>query len=188
MAKSPFAGFKRIFDTMRLNSMASNIFDKEPPTAHARIPYGSDPLNVGDLRLPAGDGPHPVAVVIHGGFWRAKYTLEHIGHLCAALTAEGIATWSVEYRRLGDEGGGWPNTMLDVGAATDHLREIAPQYKLDLDRVVVMGHSAGGHLAAWVASRHRIPETSDLYMPSPLLTLLSVSVTNATTAPSARRR
>jgi acetyl esterase/lipase len=152
----------------RLNAMADRIFSVAPPPADARIPYGADPLQFGDLRLPKGDGPHPVAVVIHGGFWRAKYNLDHIGHLCAALTSDGIATWSVEYRRLGDEGGGWPNTMLDVGAATDHLRESADEYNLDLGRVAAVGHSAGGHLAAWVASRHRVPKASELYMPSPL--------------------
>ncbi|MEO8287402.1 MAG: alpha/beta hydrolase [Chloroflexota bacterium] len=168
MAKSPFSGFKRIIETARLNAMATRVFSTSPPPADVRIPYGPDPLNFGDLRLPRSDGPHPVLIVIHGGFWRAKYTLDHIGHLSADMTAHGIATWSVEYRRIGDEGGGWPNTMLDVGAATDHLRELAVEYNLDLDRVAVLGHSAGGHLAAWVASRHRIPEDSELYMPSPL--------------------
>jgi acetyl esterase/lipase len=176
MPKSPLSGFKRIFQVAKLNAMADRIFSMEPPAADARIPYGPDPLQFGDLRLPAGDGPHPVAVVIHGGFWRAKYDLEHIGHLCAALTSEGIATWSIEYRRLGDEGGGWPNTMLDVGAATDHLREIASEYNLDLDHVITLGHSAGGHLAAWVASRHRIPEESSLYTPSPLPLLAAIAL------------
>lgn len=148
--------------------MATRIFSTDPPPADARISYGPHPLNFGDLRQPEGGGPHPVAVVIHGGFWRAKYTLEHIGHLCAALTDSGVATWNIEYRRIGDEGGAWPNTFLDVGAATDHLRQIAPQYNLDLSRVVVVGHSAGGHLVAWVAARHLIPEGDALYMPSPL--------------------
>lgn len=148
--------------------MATRIFSTEPPPADARIPYGDGSLQFGDLRLPVGDGPHPVVVVMHGGFWRSKYTLEHIGHLCAALTAQGVATWSLEYRRIGDEGGAWPNTMLDVGRGTDHLREIAGEYRLDLGRVIVIGHSAGGHLAAWVAGRHRLPEGDELYMPSPL--------------------
>jgi acetyl esterase/lipase len=155
--------------------MADRIFSAAPP-ADARIANGSDPLQFGDLRLPAGEGPHAVAVVVHGGFWRSKYDLEHIGHLCAALTAAGIATWNVEYRRLGDEGGGWPNTMLDVGAATDHLREIAGEHNLDLARAITVGHSAGGHLAVWTASRHRVPETSKLYMPEPLPLVGTVSL------------
>jgi acetyl esterase/lipase len=180
LPKSPFSGFKRIFQAMQLNSMADRIFSSAPPPANARIPYGSDPLQFADLRLPEGDGPHPVAVVIHGGFWRAKYTHEHIGHLCAVITDAGIATWSVEYRRIGNEGGGWPNTMLDVGAATDYLREIAAEYNLDLARVVTMGHSAGGHLALWTASRHRVAEDSDLYMPSPLPVVAAVSLAGVT--------
>jgi acetyl esterase/lipase len=168
MAKSPFSGFRRILQVARLNSMADRIFSVSPPPADARISYGADPLQFGDLRFPKTEGPHPVAVVIHGGFWRARYDLEHIGHLAAILTGAGIATWSIEYRRIGDEGGGWPNTMLDVGAATDHLRQIAAEYNLDLNRIAAVGHSAGGHLAAWVASRHRIAEDSVLYVPDPL--------------------
>jgi acetyl esterase/lipase len=143
------------------------IFEVDPPLADARILYGDDPLQFGDLRLPEGPGPHPVVVVIHGGFWRAKYDLVHIGHLCAVLTAQGVATWNLEYRRIGDEGGAWPNTMLDVGLGTDYLRDLAGKYALDLTRVIVLGHSAGGQLAAWVAGRHRIPPGDDLYMPSP---------------------
>jgi acetyl esterase/lipase len=82
----------------------------------------------------------------------------------------------VEYRRIGDDGGGWPNTMLDVGAATDHLREIAGEYNLDLSRVITMGHSAGGQLAVWTASRHRIAEESELCMPEPLPLVGTVSL------------
>src|SRR5207302_9122787 len=85
-----------------------------------------------------------------------------------ALKAEGIATWNVEYRRLGESGSGWPGTYLDVGRAVDHLRTIARQYELDLSRVVVVGHSAGGHLAMWVAGRSRIPVSSPLYAADPL--------------------
>lgn len=145
-----------------------DIFSDPAPPADARIPYGPDPLQFGDLRLPDKPGPHPVVVVVHGGFWRAEYDLEHIGHACAALTARGVATWSIEYRRIGNAGGGWPGTFLDVAAGIDHLREIAPKYNLDLSRVVTIGHSAGGHLALWLAARHRIPEGDPLYTTSPL--------------------
>ena len=164
----PFSVFRRLIRATQLNSMATRIFSTDPPAPDARIAYGDDPEQFGDLRLPEGEGSHPVVVVIHGGFWRARYTLEHIGHLCAALTEQGVATWSLEYRRVGTEGGAWPNTMLDVGLGTDFLRELADEYNLELGRVVVVGHSAGGQLAAWVAGRHRIPEGDELYMPAPL--------------------
>jgi acetyl esterase/lipase len=142
--------------------MSRDILDLPPPPADARLPYGPDPLQFGDLRLPSGPGPHPVVVVIHGGFWRARYDLEHAGHLCAALTARGLATWSLEYRRIGNSGGGWPGTFQDVALGLDYLRELAPAYDLDLERVVALGHSAGGHLALWLAGRHRVPADDSL--------------------------
>jgi len=120
------------------------------------------------VRLPAGIGPHPVVMVIHGGFWRAQYSLEHIGHLCAALTAAGFATWNLEYRRLGNPGGGWPDTLLDVAHGADYLREISAQYPLDLNRLIAVGHSAGGHLALWLAARHRLATDNELYLDHPL--------------------
>jgi acetyl esterase/lipase len=110
----------------------------------------------------------PLLVFIHGGFWRAQYDLTHTGYAAGALAEVGLAVWSLEYRRIGHAGGGWPGTFRDVGAAVDYLRVIAPQYNLDLGRVVVAGHSAGGHLAAWVASRHRIPPGDPLYVEDPL--------------------
>ena len=99
--------------------MSEDILDLPAPPAHARIPYGADPLQFGDLRLPPGEGPHALAVVIHGGYWRARYDLTHIGHLCAALTAAGIATWSLEYRRLGNPGGGCQRRSQRHWAAPD---------------------------------------------------------------------
>ncbi len=86
--------------------MSQTILERIPPEANSRIPYGPDPLQFGDLRLPEGNGLHPCVVAIHGGFWRNRYTLDHLGHLCAALTGKGFATWSIEYRRVGDVGGG----------------------------------------------------------------------------------
>ena len=145
-----------------------SILELPAPPADVRLPYGPDVLHFGDLRLPSGPGPHPVAIAIHGGFWRARYDLEHLGHLCAALTGEGIATWSVEYRRIGNVGGGWPNTFLDVARAADALRDLAASYPLDLSRVIAFGHSAGGHLALWLAALHCIPVGDPLHTPDPL--------------------
>jgi acetyl esterase/lipase len=130
------------------------VLGREPPLADARVAYGSHELQFGDLRLPEGDEPHPVVIVVHGGFWRARYDLLHIGHLCAELTAAGYATWNVEYRRVGHAGGGWPGSCQDVLRAAAHLSAMAAEYRLDLDRVVALGHSAGGHLVAWLAAEH----------------------------------
>jgi acetyl esterase/lipase len=136
---------------------ATSILDLTPPPADARIAYGDAPQQFGDLRLPAGAGPHPVAIVIHGGYWRSAYGLEHIGHLCAALTRAGVATWSLEYRRIGDPGGGWPGAGEDVSRGAEYARTLAQSYPLDLTRVVVVGHSAGGQLALWLAAQHKLP-------------------------------
>jgi acetyl esterase/lipase len=110
----------------------------------SRHNYGSDPSQYGVLY---GEGP--VAVLIHGGFWKAEYGLELMDALCADLASRGWAAWNIEYRRLGN-GGGVPYTLEDVAAAIDHLAELPG---VDLSRVVTIGHSAGGHLAAWAATR-----------------------------------
>jgi len=132
----------------------SDIADLPLPPPGRRIAYGSDPEQFGELRLPAGDGPHPVAVVLHGGCWQSAYDLEHISHVSAALARSGIATWTVEYRRLGHAGGGWTGTFDDVIRGTDFVRTLPDDAALDLDRgIVLLGHSAGGHLALWLAAR-----------------------------------
>jgi acetyl esterase/lipase len=134
-----------------------------------RLAYGADPKQFGELRLPPGRGPHPVAVLVHGGCFKAAYaTAEYMAPIGDALKDEGIASWSIEYRRLGDPGGGWPGTYLDVGRGVDFLRTVAGRYDLDLSRVVVVGHSAGGHLAMWVAGRSRLPKESPLRSADPL--------------------
>src|SRR3954467_6542067 len=97
--------------------MSREILDLPPPPADARLPYGADALQFGELWLPPGDGPHAVVVLIHGGYWRARYGLEYFGHAAAALRDDGFAVWNIEYRRLGNPGGGWPGTFLDVAVA-----------------------------------------------------------------------
>ena len=158
---------------------SEDILEREPPDVGMRIAYGAEPRQFGDLRLPVGGGPHPVVIGIHGGYWRARYDLTHYGHVCAALTAAGIATWNIEYRRIGDSGGAWPGTFNDVAAATDFLRVLAPRYDLDLGRVVVVGHSAGGHLACWLAGRRSINVESPLYTADPLPLAGAVSLAGA---------
>lgn len=138
------------------------------PADH-RVAYGTDENQFGDLRLPAGAGPHPVVILIHGGCWKARYaTLRDMAPLGDALKAAGVASWNIEYRRLPQPGSGWPGTYLDVSRAVDHLRALAPAYRLDLGRVIVLGHSAGGHLALWAAARHRLPAASPLHAADPL--------------------
>ena len=114
--------------------------------------YGESPSQFAELMLPEGDGPFPVAVVLHGGFWKALYGRKQMWPVCGELGRRGWAVWNLEYRRLGlRSGGGWPATFDDVAAGIDHLAGLdAP---LDLDRVVTVGHSAGGHLAVWLAAR-----------------------------------
>lgn len=127
--------------------MGREIFDLPVAPADCRIAYGPGEFHFGELRLPASGRPHPLVITIHGGFWRALRTLSYMGHMCEALRAAGVATWNIEYRRVGQEGGGYPGTLDDVVAGCAHLRELAREYPLDLSSVVVAGHSAGGQLA-----------------------------------------
>jgi len=129
-----------------------DILSLAPPPADERVPYGSETHQFGDLRLPKGNGPHPVVMNIHGGFWRNEYDLTHASHLCAALTAKGVATWNLEYRRVGDEGGGWPGTFSDITNGYRFIAQLPKRYYLDAEKVVVMGHSAGGQLALCLAA------------------------------------
>jgi acetyl esterase/lipase len=140
-------------------------FPAAPPDR--RVVYGSGTDQFADLYVPEGPGPHPAVVLIHGGCWRAQYDLAPLGPLCEAMRGLGLAVWSLEYRRLG-AGGGWPHTFLDVADGADALRSVAPDYAIDLKRVVAAGHSAGGHLALWLAARHRLPADSPLARPHPL--------------------
>lgn len=130
--------------------------------------YGPGEWQFGELRVPAGAGPWPVVLSIHGGFWMAQYGLDLHGKLCTWLCRHGYATWNIEYRRVGQPGGGWPGTLQDAAAAADHLRALAAPYGLDPERVVALGHSAGGHLALWLAGRHRLAPPSPLHSPAPL--------------------
>ena len=131
---------------------SDDILTLPPPPADARLSYGTDPNQFGDIRLPKTKGPSPIVMNIHGGYWRAKYDLVHAGHLCAALTAKGVATWNIEYRRVGNPGGAWPGTFEDVRNAYRYLPQIVKRYDLNLAKLLVMGHSAGGQLALCLAA------------------------------------
>lgn len=135
----------------------SELISLEQPEWGKRIAYGDSPLQFGELRVPPGEGPFPVVIVIHGGCWQSAYDMAHIRPLAAALEKDGFAVWTPEYRRVGDDGGGWPGTFVDLGAAADHLNTLASLHPLDLERVVALGHSAGGHLALWLGSRRLLP-------------------------------
>lgn len=117
------------------------------------IPYGDHPSQFGVLRMPTLSGPSPVVITIHGGFWQSKYGLEENTPLDEDLTRRGYATWNVEYRRVGEEGGGWTGTFGDIIDAVNHLTQLKERFQLDLSRVIVLGHSAGGQLALWLASQ-----------------------------------
>jgi acetyl esterase/lipase len=132
---------------------SDDILSLAPPRADARVAYGGDSNQFLDLRLPPGKRPHGLVISIHGGYWRAKYDLGYMGHLCAALTAKGIATANLEYRRVGNEGGGWPGTFADVRAGYQSLIQNAPKYQFDSGRIVVVGHSAGSQLGLCLAAR-----------------------------------
>jgi acetyl esterase/lipase len=131
---------------------SDDILSLVAPAADARVVYGGDPNQFIDLRLPKSKGPHALAIVIHGGYWRAKYDLGYAGHLCAALTAQGIATANLEYRRVGNAGGGWPGTFADVRTAYQFLTQNGHQYEFDVRHVVAIGHSAGSQLGICLAA------------------------------------
>jgi acetyl esterase/lipase len=136
--------------------MLDDILSVPPPRADARLAYGPDANQFLDLRLPSSkeksQAPYPLVMNIHGGFWRAKYNLDHAGHLCAALTSRGLATANLEYRRVGNDGGAWPGTFSDIRSAYHFLVQNAQAHHLNPKRIVVMGHSAGGQLALCLAA------------------------------------
>ncbi|MGD8328656.1 MAG: alpha/beta hydrolase [Acidobacteriota bacterium] len=145
-----------------------DVLSGDPVPPDHRIAYGDHPLQFGDLRIPGGEGPWPVAILIHGGCWQSIATAQYFDRVAEAITDMGVVTWNIEYRPVDVEGGGWPGTFLDVAHGIDKLRDIEAEYGLGMERVIALGHSAGGHLALWAAGRPRIEEDSDLYIEDPL--------------------
>lgn len=139
----------------------------ELPTT--RISYGDEATSFGELRVPDGGGPFPVAVLVHGGCWRSSWgSIEDMRPIATMLLGHGIASWNVEYRRVGHRGGGWPGSFRDLSDAVDHLSVIAESHPIDTSRIVAVGHSSGGYFAAWLAARTRLPKGTVLTSAQPL--------------------
>ncbi|WLI90562.1 alpha/beta hydrolase [Massilia sp. R2A-15] len=139
------------------------------PAPTAKLAYGSAPSQYAELFRPAGAGPFPVVVLVHGGCWTIKFGgIGQMRNLAGALAAQGIAVWNVEYRRVDEDGGGYPGTYQDMHAALDLLERSATANQLDLSRIVAVGHSAGGQLVQWIAGRAKIPASSPLHRAHPL--------------------
>jgi acetyl esterase/lipase len=153
-----------------MNAMAAKPMTLEEymslsgPEPSAHLAYGSAPSQYVELFLPPGQGPFPVVLLIHGGCWVKEFQgIVQMHNLAGALTRHGIAVWNVEYRRIDEDGGGYPGTYQDVAAALDLLITEANGRHLDTNRLVLMGHSAGGQLVQWLAGRRNLPASSPLY-------------------------
>jgi acetyl esterase/lipase len=134
------------------------------PAPTSRVAYGPAPSQYAELFLPQGAGPFPVAVLVHGGCWTEGFGgITQLRSMAGALVERGIAVWNVEYRRVDEAGGGYPGMYEDMHAALDTLAAQGKTQRLDLERVVAVGHSAGGQLVQWIAGRARIPATSVLH-------------------------
>lgn len=146
-----------------------DILQEEVAEPTKKIYYGPDSLQFGELWLPDEKPAHTTVIMIHGGCWLSIYPGTELMHLIADdLREHGFAIWNIEYRRLGHNGGGYPGTFLDAANGADYINKLANQYDLPLERVIATGHSAGGHLAGWLASRKKIPVNSPLYSHNPI--------------------
>ena len=147
--------------------------------AQIKISYGPDPLQYGELSLPAGAGPFPVVTLLHGGCWRSsERMIENYRVMSKAMNEHGIATWNLQYRGATNPGGGWPGTWQDLGNGFDALKEIGESYPVDLQQAVVVGHSSGGHFGAWLAMRSQLPPNSEIYV-EPQVSPVALVITDA---------
>jgi acetyl esterase/lipase len=153
------------------------LLSRERPQPSTTIRYGDDQMQVVDLWLPPGKGPHPTVLMVHGGCWQTEIADRRIMNWIADdLRKRGMAVWNIDYRGVDREGGGYPGTFQDAAAAADALRSHAKTHNLDISRLVATGHSAGGHLALWLAGRQRLPATSPLRTPNPIAIKTVVSL------------
>lgn len=154
-----------------------DLVERPRPEPSATIRYGDDSMQVVDLWLPEGEGPHPTVLMVHGGCWQTEIADRRLmSWIADDLRGRGIAVWNIDYRGVDRSGGGYPGTFLDAAAAADALRDHAARYRLDISRIVATGHSAGGHLALWLAGRPRLPADSALRTPDPLPIAVVVSL------------
>ena len=155
----------------------SDLKARAHPAPTTTVRYGADPLQVVDVWLPRGTGPFPTVLMIHGGCWKTDIADRHLmDWVSDDLRRRGIAVWNIDYRGVDRPGGGYPGTFLDAAAAADALRSHAREFHLDMRRVVAVGHSAGGHLALWLAGRRRLPASSPLRSADPLPVAAVVSL------------
>lgn len=150
-------------------------FDTDEPDETVR--YGDAPEQFAELWLPAGETAPPLVILIHGGCWLNQYGVAHTRPLASRLRDDGYAVYSMEYRRIGDAGGAWPGTFEDIAAGVDSVRKLSG--RVDLERSVIVGHSAGGHLAVWAGRRQSFtPENpfhvSDPFEPRAVLGLAAI--------------
>jgi acetyl esterase/lipase len=154
-----------------------DLMGRPLPKATASVAYGPDPLQVAEVWRPDGKGPFPTVLMIHGGCWRSGLSNLHIMDYAAEdLRQRGIAVWNIEYRGVDRPGGGYPGTFQDVNAAADALMAHGSEYGLKTKGIVVLGHSAGGQLALWLAARRKTPATSPLHDPKRLDIVWTVSL------------
>jgi acetyl esterase/lipase len=147
-----------------------DLMARPRPVPTKVMSYGPHAHQYGEVWLPdGGKSPYPVVLLVHGGCWLAELpATELVAYMAEDLRRRGYFVWSIDYRRIGDDQGGYPYTFLDAAQAADELKGLAKQYPIDLTRVVAVGHSAGGHLANWLAARKTLPATSRLHAEAPL--------------------
>ena len=146
-----------------------DLVKRPKPSPDATIAYGPDQMQKVDVWRPAGKGPFPVVVMVHGGCWTTSIADRSLMNWVADdLRKDGIAVWNIDYRGVDRAGGGYPGTFEDAAKATDALSANAATFDLDTRRIVAIGHSAGGHLALWLAARAKLAPASPLYSRAPL--------------------
>ena len=155
----------------------SDLTKRHRPQPNAQITYGIEALQHVDVWLPEGKAIHPVVLMVHGGCWQTDVAdASLMNYIAGDLRSRGIAVWNIEYRGVDRPGGGYPGTFLDAASAADALASRAKKYRLNIKNVIALGHSAGGHLALWLAARERIPKGSALYKPKLLSITTAISV------------